>query len=471
MNMRSGLFFVMIFLVVACENPTIPVEDVSQDDVEVTGDNPAVNPGVSESEETDTVEFALATGSVEIVEDLHTCPDDNSRNCIKLNIACEEVYNNIDLTLYIAEPSSAYLGTVTFHSGSGGKGFWAPADKPDAQQAMQEVLAAGYRTVEVKWGNDGWLAGSSQYEEGVTKLSCRPATALKWIHDNLYSAPNDTEAFCATGNSGGSVQISEALINYGLDKYLDLVIPTAGPGLGRIDEGCMNPASEYYLIGQTSIFDKSYGYYNIQGPCTLSDEAYLERFVYDSLALGERDFYHPQTMIYNLVGAEDVGTVTNVQSQLVYDRWVADETPYKHREVLEGVGHGVQSSQTGANRIKEIIINSCRQYTPYFKTGPDMNATVLDLKTGCEDPYYYLNGINKHNKLENVILAGHTNVRAEVTNLDNEVLFVVNDFTHSCVNLNDHLEIGNYYLKFYDMDNNGKPVTAEDRNAVLPILF
>lgn len=356
-NMKAVSVFLLL-IIIGCkpaqEVDVFPTESGNVEIISIEDDKSA-----TDDQESD---FELQTGNVQIIQSQHVCADDFSRNCIKLNIACNVINEDIDVTLYIDEPAVTYKGTITFHSGSGGKGFWAPMDKPAAKDVMEDVKDFGFRTIEVRWGGNGWLAGSNELREGITKLSCRPATLLKWIHNNLYSEVNGSEAFCSTGNSGGSVQISESLINYGLDKYLDLIVPTAGPGLGRLDEGCLNEQSDLYLGKQKSIFDKTYGYFQGDGPCKNQDENLTYRFVEDSLALGERDFYHPQTKIHNLVGAEDIGTATNSQSQEVYNRWDLENTPYLDREVLGGVGHGVQGNELGAQRIKEVLLSSCKQY-------------------------------------------------------------------------------------------------------------
>jgi len=302
-------------------------------------------------------------GTATVTASNYDCPSGDPRKCYELSISCEGIHEEVTVTLFVAEPLTSYKGTITFHSGAGGKGFWAPDDKPTAKQVLEDVNNSGFRTVEVKWGNNGWLAGSEQNREGITKLGCRPATVLKWIHDNLYEQNNGTEAFCATGNSGGSVQISLSMLNYGMDKYLDLIVPTAGPGVGRIDLGCMEGGDHpLFLDKQTSLFDKSYGFLDSPGPCTTKDESYLARLIDDSQALGERDYVYPQTMIYNLVGAMDTETKTNAQSLEVYNRWLDEGTPFLYREVIAEAGHGVHDSAAGAAKISEALRFECRKH-------------------------------------------------------------------------------------------------------------
>lgn len=350
--MKALLLIFSVLLLSACELQEVANKpDDPNDQIQ--------DPGPSHS---DNDFEPRSLGVVNVTAANYDCPSGDPRKCYDLSITCEGVQDEITVMLLVDEPSSGYKGTITFHSGAGGKGLWAPDDKPHAQQVLADVKADGYRSVEVKWGNNGWLAGSD-LREGITAMACRPATVLKWIHDNLYEEVVGNEAFCATGNSGGSVQVSLSMLNYGLDKYMDLVIPTAGPGLGRLDLGCMEEEGHpLFLMQQTSIFDKSYGFFTPGGPCSTKDESYLDRFIEDSQALGERDFYYPHTMVWNLVGEMDTGTVTNAQSQEVYNRWVDKGSPFVNREVIASAGHGVHDSEEGANRISEVLRAECRKH-------------------------------------------------------------------------------------------------------------
>src|SRR5262249_3297149 len=69
---------------------------------------------------------------------------------------------------------------------------------------------------------------------GLGSVAGRYATLLTWI----YSSVHTTGAFCATGNSGGSAEVSYALARYGRDAILDAGLPSGGPPMSRLDDGC-----------------------------------------------------------------------------------------------------------------------------------------------------------------------------------------------------------------------------------------
>ena len=52
----------------------------------------------------------------------------------------------------------------------------------------------------------------------------------RWVYDNLHGGSSGA-ASCATGNSGGAMQVSFLLSHYGLEEILSAVVPTGGPRL------------------------------------------------------------------------------------------------------------------------------------------------------------------------------------------------------------------------------------------------
>ena len=59
------------------------------------------------------------------------------------------------------------------------------------------------------------------------------ATLVSYIRENLMVG----EALCASGNSGGSMELSAALAFRGAAASLDFAMPTSGPA-GRLDFAC-----------------------------------------------------------------------------------------------------------------------------------------------------------------------------------------------------------------------------------------
>jgi hypothetical protein len=136
-------------------------------------------------------------------------------------------------------------GTIVLHSGDGGTGFLNAGDGTPYVQAYHQ---AHFTTVQVAWTDD-WddnTAPDPPPVKSVKDEACRPATLLKFIHDN-YAVPA-TGAMCAQGHSGGASALGYAMEFYGADRaanttqngngYLDTVVMTSGPTLADIYNGC-----------------------------------------------------------------------------------------------------------------------------------------------------------------------------------------------------------------------------------------
>src|SRR5437773_10607593 len=132
-----------------------------------------------------------------------------------------------------ASPTTAPRGVLVFFSGSDGTDWWSYGAGA-AGATFTRIRAAGYWLVQVEW-RDSWLVSAPGEDAGSAHLACRPATVVKWVHDNLYvplglSPAPEQCGFCVTGNSGGSSQAAYALAFYGMDSIVDALIPTSGPG-------------------------------------------------------------------------------------------------------------------------------------------------------------------------------------------------------------------------------------------------
>jgi hypothetical protein len=132
---------------------------------------------------------------------------------------------DLGATVAVVTPPKVEATVVAF-SGGGGVDFYGPA--------RNALLATDrFRLALVKWDSDWEQTPSS----GILAAACRPATALQWVFDSIHGKDR-THAFCATGHSGGSGQISYSLAHYGRGDILDYAALSAGPPFGRIDYGC-----------------------------------------------------------------------------------------------------------------------------------------------------------------------------------------------------------------------------------------
>lgn len=432
--------FITMFLVVAILSGCSESKSEGKDLVKRPGTpNPVETP--------DVITPPNPIGTVTVTASNYTCNGTNK--CYDLTVACPGVANTARVVLYVVEPTGTDKGTITFHSGSGGKGFYA--SETNSQGILSGVKAAGFRTVQVKW-KDAWLEGT----EGLQKLACRPATTIQWVKDNLSQG----KAMCSTGNSGGSVQTATSLIWY--NAALDMLLPSAGPGMGDIMTGCLVSTSPLYLHDQQSIFDSTYG----APACSSKDLTYTSRFEEDSLALGAWNYNFPNTYIHMIGGLSD-GLATNAQSQLVYDRLVSSGSPMLARDILSGVGHSVQQDPVGANAIKTSLIANCK-----VQGGPPPVEPVFDvLCPGVlgAGPYFNLNGKTKINKLTNVVLVGHTNVKAKFYSSSSVLTAVIYDITHKCTDLNTILPADDYSAEFFDMDTGETPIPVSVEDSTFKV--
>ena len=159
-------------------------------------------------------------------------------------------------------PSNQPLGGVVFFTGSDGNFFYGDV-LPYATTTVATV-GISYTTFEVKWldanpaeksrsltvvGNPigtidqmlnpghGYVSGSEGY--GADVASCGVREVLEWI--SLNRTPTGNQKVCATGNSGGGMQIAYALTIYGGADFLKSAVISGGPSYARIFNGCFGP--------------------------------------------------------------------------------------------------------------------------------------------------------------------------------------------------------------------------------------
>jgi hypothetical protein len=183
-----------------------------------------------------------------VAELSESCPAGPLPNttCRRVAVSCPDL-KPLEARIRVTEPAAGapFRGTVVMGSGGNGSGFYAGQE--GGQILVREVAAMGFRVVDRDWAG-GWTTA----EGGLRKESCRYATLLTWIHDRLHKSGK----FVATGNSGGSAEISYALTTWGRGDILDVAIPTSGPPLGRLDYACVREASPEWAALCTSIIPK-----------------------------------------------------------------------------------------------------------------------------------------------------------------------------------------------------------------------
>src|SRR3954468_5584924 len=157
--------------------------------------------------------------------------------CQQMTVSCPGIP---DVLAYVKtnSPAGTSLGTVSYNTGTDGNGLYESIFT-FGSTAVQNVLNAGFTTVQISWGTpfnqnqpDGWALGPG----GVLASACRYATVNQWIYDNIQS--NKNIPMCATANSGGAGALAYALSQYPTSDILSMAEVTSGPPTGRLDWGC-----------------------------------------------------------------------------------------------------------------------------------------------------------------------------------------------------------------------------------------
>jgi hypothetical protein len=158
--------------------------------------------------------------------------------CTQVELACPAVgAEPVVVNLRVLEPptGTANKGTIVFHSGSEGSGFYGGTPPTDA--LMQSLSTKGYTLVDRGWdGAAGWLTGPG----GVAAVACRSGTLMRYIKETYHHAGG----LCATGNSGGSVELSYVMGRWNGGARLDYVLSTSGP-LDNLDYACHGNGAEW----------------------------------------------------------------------------------------------------------------------------------------------------------------------------------------------------------------------------------
>lgn len=298
-------------------------------------------------------------GTLVLEEGGEPCGDGD--RCIRFVVTCPQVAQPVKGYFVIDDPAGPSRGTVAMFSGGEGSGFLprGSARGGTRRAALDEVRDAGFRIVQVVW-DEGWTGGAPEGNEGLGKLSCRPATATAWISDHLT---DEGTPLCAGGGSGGAAQVSYLLSHYGLEDRLSLVLPFTGYWMGRIDLGCLDDdplnASLHYNDGARGFIDTTMGYPRGEGPCTKRDQSQRATFEEASIALGGNDYVHPNTLVaIVLAGADQVGAL--VQGHTYYERLAREGSPWVYIDIVSGAPHGL--GENGAAVIRDLFLRECRPH-------------------------------------------------------------------------------------------------------------
>lgn len=307
--------------------------------------------------------------------------------CVEATVTCPGIEER-PVNLRVTRPPASgppIRGTVVVGMGGGGKG-WYEANPPAA--AMIDALdLAGFRVIQRAWGDDpdgetpgGWINGSI----GLRNSACRYATLTRWIYGRPQLHDPETQAFCVTGNSGGSSEISYALAHYGAEEIFDLAMPTAGPPHGVVYRGC-NPGNEAWVQQCNTLLealeicpqqgpDEHTCFYapgtiaanvdpawELAGitPCADNDQ---EELRFHAVLNAAADLDYPDTRVHFVYGDDDCGSAPAMGVPYLVELTQTSTGPVSF-EVVPGVGHPVPAFEAGADAIEAVItaVDGCVQ--------------------------------------------------------------------------------------------------------------
>jgi hypothetical protein len=224
---------------------------------------------------------------------------------------------------------------------------------------------AGYEVIIVSWDDrTPWLQAAPGEEVGPKLLACRPATAVKWIHDNIYE-PLGSQAggeglcgFCMTGNSGGASQIAYSLSFYGIAAMVNAAVLTGGPPHTALDQACVGPERDLeFDTDSASTIDLSYGFISPgSGPCARHDESFAGQWEKDSIdSGGVYKFPHTRIVFIFVDGDPTPGPS---HGMIYYDKLKSAGSPLvKAPEGIPGHTHTIMSLPDGRAAVEDALVS------------------------------------------------------------------------------------------------------------------
>ncbi len=292
--------------------------------------------------------------------------------CQQMTVSCPGVP---DVMAYVKTntPSGSSQGTVTYNTGTDGNGLY-DSIFTYGSTAVQNVLNAGFTTVQISWGTpfnssqpDGWALGPG----GVLASACRYATVTQWIYDDIQN--NTNLPYCATANSGGAGALAYALSQYPTSNVLSMAEVTSGPPTGRLDWGCgcqegklpvqcgsSNSLGTCFGKADAPVWDPAYDPTNVTPVCSNAVNGTLPPgglnfFLGDSVEAPGANYNFPKTYV-NLV----FGDADNSSAIAIGQDWFNNIATTKAQACVAGGQHSLANTLAGAQQIANDLINLCK---------------------------------------------------------------------------------------------------------------
>ncbi|MBA3758499.1 hypothetical protein H0X10_02615 [Candidatus Saccharibacteria bacterium] len=305
------------------------------------------------------------------------CPPGST--CTSFEVSCPGIQQTLGGYLSELPATASTRGVAVFFTGGGGTSWYRTAQ---TDRLYTNLRSNGLTIYQVSWGNS-WLQSANGEDAGPAHLGCRPATVIKWLHDNKYVplgvSPSKVGqcGFCVTGNSGGSTQSTLAISYFGLESIINAVVPTGGPPHSSIAKGCLAESGYSYggfgdEKGSANRIDSSYGFGGTPGPCDNQDASFRPRWDQESIAISGKDYNHPTTRVHFIWGDSDTSMQAHGGDYAAKLR--AAGSPYVSTQIAAGTPHSTASTTAGADAIQAALL------------GDTGISTVLPTEGGSNSP-------------------------------------------------------------------------------------
>jgi len=326
-----------------------------------------------------TINATCATGSTRQLGTISGISTISCQGAIK-NGVCQQMTVSCpglpDVQAYVKTntPTGTSLGTVTYNTGTDGNGLYESIFTYGTT-AVQNVLNAGFTTVQIDWGTpfntnqpDGWVIGPG----GVLASACRYATVTKWIYDNIEN-DNTSVPYCATANSGGAGALAYALSQYNSSSILSMAEVTSGPPTGRLDWGCgclegklsvqcgsSSSLGTCFGKADAPVWDPAYNPTATTGVCSAGvggtlPPGGLNFFLGDSVEAPGAVYSFPKTYVNLVFGGAD-----NSSAIPIGQDWFNNISTTKAQACVAGGLHSLANTLAGAQQIANDLINLCK---------------------------------------------------------------------------------------------------------------
>jgi hypothetical protein len=291
--------------------------------------------------------------------------------CYIATVSCPNL-PDISPALKVNLPTGASKGTVLYTTGGGGNA-WYDTNFTYGVTAIQNVIDAGYTTVQVDYeyvpkGSQGkllagWLTGPG----GARALSCRWATLADYAYKHFRTR---TAPLCTVSASAGANAPAYAMEFYNLASEFKMVEQTSGPTFSDIDHGCLcNSTAVQTACGQGALstcyeaeaglyVDPTYQNHSCTNAETSHKSNFESSYLHDELLATDAVTSFPNTYIHILLGGLD--KASGPPQATLWQSAVTGSTGEPQVDCVADAAHGIADTEDGATEIANDIIQSCK---------------------------------------------------------------------------------------------------------------